>query len=103
MPTAFKNETFKNDGITIEGLKIRPLRTWCLRHAGLEPADLDAVAYSYDPAECRPATAMGLDDPWDHLRLSYAEQAPGFIAEALPGVDPASVRFVRHHAAHAAS
>ena len=76
---------------------------WCLREAGLEPADLDAVAYSYDPAECRPAAAMGLDDPWDHLRLSYAEQAPGFIAEALPGVDPASVRFVRHHAAHAAS
>ena len=46
---------------------------------------------------------MGLDDPWDHLRITYAEQAPGFIAEALPGVDPASVRYVRHHAAHAAS
>lgn len=76
---------------------------WCLREAGLEPADLDAVAYSYDPAECRPADAMELDDPWDHLRITYAEQAPGFIAEALPGVDPASVRCVRHHAAHAAS
>ena len=58
------------------------------------------MAYSYDPAECRPADAMGLDDPWDHLRISYAEQAPGFIAEVLPGVDPASVRYVRHHAAH---
>src|SRR5213083_84652 len=23
---------------------------WCLRAAGLEPGDLDAVAYSYDPA-----------------------------------------------------
>ena len=22
---------------------------WCLEHAGLEPGDLDAVAYSYDP------------------------------------------------------
>ena len=43
---------------------------WCLREAGLDPADLDAVAYSYDPAECRPAAAMGLDDPWDHLRIT---------------------------------
>jgi carbamoyltransferase len=76
---------------------------WCLREAGLEPGDLDAVAYSYDPAECQPAAAMGLDDPWDHLRISYVKHAPGFLAEALPGVDPASVRYVRHHAAHAAS
>jgi len=23
---------------------------WCLKEAGLEPGDLDAIAYSYDPA-----------------------------------------------------
>ena len=76
---------------------------WCLESAGLAPADLDAVAYSYDPALCRPAGTLGLDDPFDYLRISYAEQAPQFLAEALPGLDPAAVRYVRHHEAHAAS
>jgi carbamoyltransferase len=76
---------------------------WCLETAGLRPEDLDAVAYSYDPADCRPAGDMGLDDPWDWLRIRYAQEAPQFLAEALPGLDPAAVRYVRHHEAHAAS
>ncbi|MET9323539.1 carbamoyltransferase C-terminal domain-containing protein [Streptomyces sp. NPDC003038] len=76
---------------------------WCLKRAGLRPQDLDAVAYSFDPDLARPADAMGLDDPWDHLRLTYARQAPGFLATALPGLDPGIVRFVPHHMAHAAS
>ncbi|GAA2335670.1 carbamoyltransferase family protein [Streptomyces cuspidosporus] len=76
---------------------------WCLAEAGLRPQDLDAVAYSFDPALARPADVMGLDDPWDHLRLTYARQAPGFLATALPGLDPDIVRFVPHHLAHAAS
>ncbi|HLS44387.1 MAG TPA: carbamoyltransferase N-terminal domain-containing protein, partial [Ornithinicoccus sp.] len=76
---------------------------WCLDRAGLEPRDLDAVAYSFDPALARPADQLGLDDPWDHLRLTYAERAPQFIAAALPGLDPELVRFVPHHVAHAAS
>ncbi|HLV05843.1 MAG TPA: carbamoyltransferase C-terminal domain-containing protein [Actinomycetaceae bacterium] len=76
---------------------------WCLRYAGLEPKDLDAVAYSFDPGLARPAQEMGLDDPWDHLRLTYAERAPQFLAAALPGLDPEKVVFVPHHVAHAAS
>lgn len=76
---------------------------WCLEHAGLTPADLDAVAYSYDPDLAVPAHRLGLDDPWDHLRQDYARRAPEFLAEALPGLDPARVRFVPHHVAHAAS
>ncbi len=76
---------------------------WCLESAGLEVGDLDAVAYSYDPALARPADQLGLDDPWDHLRQTYAAKAPGFLAAALPGLDPAAVRFVPHHVAHAAS
>ncbi|MGW7333376.1 carbamoyltransferase family protein [Streptomyces sp. NPDC054840] len=76
---------------------------WCLKRAGLRPQDLDAVAYSYDPALARPADAMGLDDPWDHLRQTYAREAPGFLSAALPGLDPGLVRFVPHHMAHAAS
>ncbi|NEA16950.1 carbamoyltransferase [Streptomyces halstedii] len=76
---------------------------WCLERAGLRPADLDAVAYSYDPDLARPADALGLDDPWDHLRQEYARRAPEFLAEALPGLDAGRVRFVPHHVAHAAS
>ncbi len=76
---------------------------WCLEEAGLRPEDLDAVAYSFDPRLARPASEQGLDDPWDHLRLTYAERAPQFLAAALPGLDPATVRFVPHHVAHAAS
>jgi carbamoyltransferase len=76
---------------------------WCLSRAGLRPGDLDAVAYSYDPALARPADAMGLDDPWDHLRQTYAREAPNFLKAALPGLDPGIVRFVPHHMAHAAS
>ena len=76
---------------------------WCLEHAGIDPSDLDAVAYSFDPDLALPAEQMGLHDPWDHLRLTYARTAPGFLATALPGLDPAAVRFVPHHVAHAAS
>jgi carbamoyltransferase len=76
---------------------------WCLDEAGLRPGDLDAVAYSFDPRLARPAAEQGLDDPWDGLRLTYAERAPQFLASALPGLDPAVVRFVPHHVAHAAS
>jgi carbamoyltransferase len=76
---------------------------WCLQEAGLEVTDLDAVSYSFDPELARPADQLGLDDPWDHLRQTYARRAPGFLASALPGLDPAAVRFVPHHVAHAAS
>jgi carbamoyltransferase len=76
---------------------------WCLRRAGLGPEDLDAVAYSFDPALCRPADELGLDDAWDWLRQEYARRAPSFLAAALPGLDPARVLFVPHHVAHAAS
>lgn len=76
---------------------------WCLDHTGLDITDIDAVAYSYDPALARPASSMGLDDPWDHLRQIYAQRAPAFLATSLPGLDPGAVRFVPHHVAHAAS
>ncbi|MDM7831605.1 carbamoyltransferase N-terminal domain-containing protein [Cellulomonas edaphi] len=76
---------------------------WCLDHAGLSPRDVDAVAYGWDPALAKNAEDLGLDDPWDHLRTTYAEQVPGFLATALPGIDPSVVRYVPHHVAHAAS
>ncbi len=76
---------------------------WCLAEAGLRPQDLDAVAYSFDPALSKPAEELGLHDPWDHLRITYAQRAPGFLASSLPGLDPSIVRYVPHHVAHAAS
>ncbi len=76
---------------------------WCLAESGLAPGDLDAVAYSYDPALSKPAESLGLADPWDHLRQMYADNVPGFLRAALPGLDAARVRFVAHHVAHAAS
>jgi carbamoyltransferase len=76
---------------------------WCLAEAGLTAADVDAVTYSFDPALARPAEQLGLADPWDHLRTTYAERAPQFLATALPGLDPEQVRYVPHHVAHAAS
>jgi carbamoyltransferase len=77
---------------------------WCLSRAGLDAGDIDAVAYSYDPAM---AWSAASDDPrlneWEGLRTLYAREAPSFLATALPGLDPACTRFVPHHVAHAAS
>jgi carbamoyltransferase len=75
---------------------------WCLAEAGIGPEDVDAVAYSYDPDLVRPDQA-GLDVNWEPLRTEYARRAPAFLATALPGMDPATVRYVPHHIAHAAS
>ncbi|MCC3761864.1 hypothetical protein K3N28_02090 [Glycomyces sp. TRM65418] len=75
---------------------------WCLAQAGIEAADLDAVAYSYDPDAVIP-DGPGQDPQWESLRTSYARRTPWFMQTALPGLDPSKVVFVRHHVAHAAS
>ncbi|MFG2250808.1 carbamoyltransferase [Spirillospora sp. NPDC048823] len=74
----------------------------CLDRAGLEPGELDAVAYSYDPHLVEPGLD-GHDVNWERLRTLYARRAPNFLSTALPGLDPGIVRFVPHHVAHAAS
>jgi carbamoyltransferase len=76
---------------------------WCLRRAGLEPADLDAVAYSYDPDLAPPVNGDITADGWEALRTVYVRRAPRFLQTALPGLRPDVVRFVPHHVAHAAS
>jgi len=76
---------------------------WCLDHAGLEPGDLDAVAYSYDPSLAFSPNGDITERDWEGLRTIYAERAPRFLRAALPGLDPDAVRFVPHHLAHAAS
>jgi carbamoyltransferase len=76
---------------------------WCLGRAGLEPADVDAVGYSYDP-ELAPPTGPDITaDEWEGLRTLYVRRVPRFLATALPGLRPDAVRYVAHHVAHAAS
>jgi carbamoyltransferase len=76
---------------------------WCLREGGVGPEDLDAVAYSYDPALAPAADGDVTADEWEGLRTLYARRAPLFLEAALPGLEPSRVRFVAHHVAHAAS
>jgi carbamoyltransferase len=76
---------------------------WCLDAAGLRPDDVDAVAYSFDPSLHPTPEHVGLVDPWDHLRHTYAQHAASFLAAALPGLDADRLRHVPHHVAHAAS
>lgn len=78
---------------------------WCLAQAGIEPSEIDAVGYSYDPRLMQGCAddLVGLDRDWEYLRTQYAERAPKFLQTALPGLDPQVVHYVRHHIAHAAS
>ncbi|HEY7488085.1 MAG TPA: carbamoyltransferase C-terminal domain-containing protein [Streptosporangiaceae bacterium] len=75
---------------------------WCLDRAGLKPADIDVVAYSYDPAMVEHGRAC-YDGRWEQLRTVYAQRAPCFLATAIPGLDAAAFEYVPHHVAHAAS
>jgi carbamoyltransferase len=78
---------------------------WCLEHGGVDASEIDVVGYSYDPVLMydEPVDPAGLDPAWEHLRTMYAERAPLFLATAVPGINAAVVRHVRHHVAHAAS
>jgi carbamoyltransferase len=76
---------------------------WCLCHAGLTAGEVDVVAYSYDPGLASVEDGDLIAEGWEGLRNLYARRAPLFLKTALPGIDPARVRFVPHHVAHAAS
>jgi carbamoyltransferase len=76
---------------------------WCLAEAGVEAGELDAVAYSYDPDLAFQPNGDITAAEWEGLRTLYARRAPLFLRTALPGLDPACVRWVPHHVAHAAS
>jgi len=67
---------------------------WVLAQAGLSPADLDAVAYSFDPRLMPAPEETGLGDQGDVMRKMYAEQAPSFLAHYLPAWGKKSVVLV---------
>ena len=62
---------------------------WCL---DARPGSSRATSTRWPTPSTRrcaaPPTELGLTDPWDHLRVDYAERAPQFLAAALPGLDP---------------
>jgi carbamoyltransferase len=76
---------------------------WCLREAGLAASEVDVVTYSYQPSLVPPPGSPGLDQAWEPIRTLYAERAAGFLATAVPGLDPDRFEHVPHHVAHAAS
>jgi len=76
---------------------------FCLAEAGLEPDELDAVAYSYDPELAPPDGGDVTEREWEGLRTLYVRRAPRFLRASLPGLDASKVRWVAHHVAHAAS
>ncbi|HEY2606037.1 MAG TPA: carbamoyltransferase N-terminal domain-containing protein, partial [Paraburkholderia sp.] len=118
-----------------------PFSTWqlpfdaidyCLKAAGITLADIDHVAYSYDPTlfggmPSRPGATIELPfdpastrltdpsaSPWDPLFLSYIANAKGQLLDGAPhhlrrrfqGVDREhgfEWHFVDHHLAHEAS
>ena len=82
---------------------------WCLAHAGLEPGDVDGVAYSYDPDLVPPSAVPPAGshdvtaDDWEPLRTLYVRRVPQFLATALSGLRADRLTYVAHHVAHAAS
>jgi carbamoyltransferase len=76
---------------------------WCLEHAGITAAEIDAVGYSYDPDLGRPPSDDLTEEEWEGLRTLYTRRAPLFLRTVLPGIDADIVRFVPHHVSHAAS
>jgi carbamoyltransferase len=76
---------------------------WCLAEAGVDVDAIDAVAYSYSPDLAREVGHDVTTDDWESLRSLFVQRAPRFLRTVLPGLDPAVVRFVPHHRAHAAS
>ena len=103
---------------------------FCVKKAGIKLADVDHVAYSFDPylllghhagASQIPIPLHGgavepseWESPWDPLSLSAIVNAPRHLASGvphhlqeycsgLPDTGPARWHYVPHHVAHAAS
>jgi carbamoyltransferase len=105
---------------------------FCLRDAGITLADVDHVAYSFDPflllgkkrddrtvpIPLHPGgqkAGKGFDGPWDPLFLASIVNAPGFLVDGVPlhlrarfrgaelGAEPYRWHWVPHHLSHAAS
>src|SRR3954468_24012610 len=52
---------------------------WYLAEGGIEAGDLDAVAYSYDPALAPQPSGNVVGADWEGLRTLYVQRAPLFL------------------------
>jgi carbamoyltransferase len=103
----------------------------CLKQAGLTLAEVDHVAYSYDPQRflrdrvpdgvltlpTQPKPDARWENPWDPLFAAYILNAPGQLADGVPhhlkkrfagarganGESPYRFHFLDHHLCHQAS
>jgi carbamoyltransferase len=75
---------------------------WCLAEGGIAPEQLDAVAYSYDPALADQSDDL-VANAYEGLRTYYVRRLPHFLTTLFGDFDHAKVRYVPHHVAHAAS
>src|SRR3712207_5400732 len=78
---------------------------FCLDAAGVDPSDVDAVAYSYDPSLLGEVPAGGSPfdptaDVWEPLRSLYTARAPLFLQASFPGLRPGIVRHVPRSEEH---
>jgi carbamoyltransferase len=77
---------------------------FCLKHAGLTPADIDHVAYSFDPKLRRTRFHPEWWFPqWEETFLLRLGQVQGVAEELFERPLKQSFHFVPHHLAHAAS
>jgi hypothetical protein len=53
---------------------------WCLQQGGISAAQVDLIGFSYDPGLVRPASQLGLDDPW----MSCAPGTPRWQRRSHP-------------------
>lgn len=75
---------------------------WALGQADVRAADIDAVAYSYDPDLVGDSTT-GIYPEHESLRTDFIRRAPRFLTSILDGFADVPFSYVRHHVAHAAS
>jgi carbamoyltransferase len=67
--------------------------TWCLERGGLEPEDLDAVAYSYDPSLAPSSNGDVTSRHWEGLRSLYVSRLASFRRRSRAWTRHASVSF----------
>jgi len=77
--------------------------SWCLSSAGVEPEEVDAVGYSYDPDLAPRCTGDVTSGTWEELRTLMVRRAPLFLKASFPGLGHTPFHHIAHHVAHAAS
>ena len=90
---------------------------YCLGEAGITLAEVDRIAYSYNPDLCGPGKSLPGSTGFGRYEAAFLEgvrSAPRMLREDVPhhlrrrfelppGSQPAPIEFLDHHLAHAAS